>query len=61
MRKLDTTIIIGALLVLGFLLTALAYQMRKKQFQKIILKNVKTTQVRMPKITSYKPEVAEVK
>lgn len=61
LRKLDTTIIIGVLLVLGCSLTAFVYQVRKRRFQKIVLKNVKTTQVRMPKITTYSPEVAEIK
>ncbi len=61
LRKLDTTIIIGILLALGFLLTAFVYQLRKRRFQKIVLKNVKNTQVRMPKITTYKPEVVEIK
>lgn len=62
LRNMDTTFIIGILLATACLLTTLVYQLRKKKFQKIVLKNVKSTEIiRRPIIKTYQPEIAELK
>lgn len=61
LRDIDTTAIIGILLATACLLTTLVYQLRKKKFQKIVLRNVKSTEIRRPIIKTYQPEIAQVK
>ena len=58
LRNLGNTTIIGILLATACLLTSLVYQLRKKKLNKIVLKNIKTTEIRLPKIKTYTPEVA---
>ena len=58
LRNLGNTTIIGILLATACLLTSLVYQLRKKKLNKIVLKNIKTTEIRLPKIKTYMPEVA---